>query len=132
MGSDRNERGLTTQRGNGKGRPKNTRSRMHSFHPTEGEKEILRVDDTPTEDYLTLILEKYCQGATLTLGKSDRTDAFYATIRERTDDWEAAYALSAFHSDPVKALRSLGYALAGRYALFPDLGKGVTEKEYDW
>lgn len=98
---------------------------MITYHPTTEEKEILKslpLDLDKALDSMRVYIER---GATLSIGVRLDSGAYYATIRAKSDDWKTAPAVSAWHSDPAKALLALSFAMENKFEDFPEInGKG--------
>lgn len=106
--------------------------RFISFHPTKEEKEYIRAMEESLEDCLVGLRPWLEDGHKLTIGWSGKNDACFASIRESTDNWRDARAVSAWHADPDVALRSLCYAITSRFPAFPEIEFGQADYELDW
>lgn len=104
-----------------------------NFHPTKEQKEELKNYDKYTPEWAITVIQSFISGsATLSMGYANRTDSYFATCREKCDDWRDARTLSCFHSDPARALVGLAYALESLYDSFPNISPTVSEQDLDW
>lgn len=106
---------------------------MMTFHPTTQEKEVLAtlgVDLEKALELLSGVMEAH--NCTLTMGCRLDSGTFYATIRQKTNNWETAPSLSSWHSKPEKALMGLYIALQDRYNEFPEIEGSTSDFKDEW
>lgn len=103
-----------------------------TFHPTVSEKEMLKNTVTDSERDLETLGTFMDRGCSLSLGVRVDSGSYYATIREKSNDWMSAMSLSAWHSTPQGALKGLAFALRTRYDDFPETALPGNEMEDEW
>ena len=96
-----------------------------TYHPTVEEKETLRNTTPDLEKDLDTLSTWLDRGCVLSVGVRLDSGAYYATLREKTENWMTSPALSAWHSNPSQAVRGLVFALTTRFSEFPE----ITTKE---
>jgi len=94
---------------------------MMTFHPTAEEKESLKNSPADPQKDLEILEDFIVRNCTLSIGCRLDSGAFYATLREKTENWTEARSLSAWHTSPAQALRGLAFALDTRFDQFPDI-----------
>lgn len=103
-----------------------------AYHPTEADKAYLRDGDGSLEQELPMLTSYLQTGNRVTFGISSRTGTFYATIREKTNNWKEDRSLTTFHNEPDIALRLLVRGLVIRFPHFPEMSAPEQEIEVDW
>jgi len=105
---------------------------MFTFHPTVEEKRTLQEREVDPIKDLSILSQAFLNGCMLTIGVRIDTGSYYATIREKTDDWKNAKAISAWHSLPDQALAGLAYCLEVRFPDFPHCDMGTRQWQDEW
>ena len=105
---------------------------MLTYHPTSMEKETLQACAIDLEKDLETLELFFQRGCVLSVGERLDSGAIYATLRQKTEDWQTAPSLSAWHSTAQGAVRGLTFALRERYAEFPDLAFDSKAFKDEW
>lgn len=114
---------------NGAGGPVN---RPVAYHPNEKARDQLRGGAIPLPDALDTISGYILGGCKLVVGYAQATNSYYAILRDDTEDWQTATAVSAFHAEPEKLLRTLAYYLLHVNPRFPEKAEGMTDMFDNW
>jgi len=107
-------------------------SALYAYHPTKSHREAIRQDPRPLGDLISVAGGWLSQGCKITLGYREENSAFYAIIREGSDNWESARAVSAWHSQLETALAVLVYYLESVNPEWPDKVNSWAQEEFDW
>lgn len=104
-----------------------------NFHPTKEEKDELKDEQKFNLEWGLLVISNYLDGrASLSVGYAGRTDSYYATLREKSDNWQDARSLSCFHSDPSRAIIGLAFSLERHYDDFPNVESTIQPRDLEW
>lgn len=128
---ERMKEGRPSKKPSANGRQRGSTSNLVSFHPTTSEKEALQNGAMSLEEAMTVLFTMVDRGFKVSFGVRKDGNACYATIREDLPNWQDGQALSAFHSEPIKAVIALAFALETRFSSFPSIG-GSAETQDFW
>lgn len=105
---------------------------MFTFHPTAEQKKLLKSSPMDLEKDLENADTFLSRGCVLSIGQRLDTGSCYATMREKTDNWKEARAVSAWHAEPAKALKALMFILTSELAEFPEVEFKPSSFDEDW
>jgi hypothetical protein len=107
-------------------------SRPFTFHPTEAQRISLRENPMNSGEAWSVISEWVERGCKLIVGYKAENAAFYALLREGTDNWQEGKAISVFHSQLEKCFAGLSFYLLHVNPEWPASNGGWTQTEFDW
>lgn len=121
---------------NGTGKEKKTEKKtvkgLFNYHPTEGDKKVLRELPWGVLEALEALAEKLEEGCRLSISPAKGNNAMMFTLRAAGDDWANCPAISTAHNDLAKGLITLAYAIQTRAPKFPEQLPIGTQIEFDW
>lgn len=103
-----------------------------SYNPTKEEKASIREMEETLDDIIDFISTYLQDGFTLTFKYMTDQECYCVTLRESSEDWKSAPALSCWHVDWLKAFRMLYHALHNRYSMWPKGKEGATAYDVEW
>jgi hypothetical protein len=122
-----------SNRGSSRTPAKASAGTTYVFRPTKEQKEEIKLQWTDLEKNLMVLADYVENGNKLNLGYAPSTGALYISLRESSEEWTKARAVSVWHGDIIRAIAMLAYYLREVNENFPEgLGSAINAEELSW